>query len=466
MTKIDSWNTEEIELMCLGFCSGALESKDAKQAWLFQLVNAVNEDWFTCDNRKTIYRAMREILLESGTSAFIPKNALAIKAEKLGSEQSDWARGLIARAKESVVIYDPAVYLHKILPMWRMKLMRSEMKEVAAKILESFDQQPSERLIDETIPALLEQQQNLWSDGLSFSVKNNGDWAETIDELLSPLPEDTSIRTGIKVLDENIGGGIATPNSAYTSRLIVIAARPAMGKTSFAVTLATQIARIGYGVAFFSLEMPRKQIEYKAISCLDFLNLKDEGPIVNPVTMNNLKNRSYTESQRERLESIKNSRITKNLEIIDAGQSASSICNAIRAFVKIHPSTRLIVIDYLQLIKGCSGDGNKSAAEAVGEVTSSLKSVAKEVKTDIVLLSQVNRGVESRIDKIPTLADLRASGRIEEDADCVMFLYRPAYYSQDEDPGELAISIAKNRHGISGILKCRCHLENSVIFDL
>lgn len=465
MNMINTWDTEEIELAYLGFCIEALEAS-TKEGWLFSLVNAVSEDWFSCDNRRIIFRAMCEILFESGVNTYIPKHALAIRAEKIGGENSEWARTLIAKAREEIIIYDPSVYLEKLLPMWRLKLMRSEMKRISGEISLSFDRPPSEETVQKTIPSLIEQQQALWSGAVNFSVKANDTWIETIDELLSPLPENYSISTGIKVLDENIGGGIAQPDSAYTSKLIVVAARPAMGKTSFAVTLATQLARNGHGVVFFSLEMPKKQIEYRSIACLDFLNLVDTGKIVDPVTLNNIKSRRYTALQRERLSAIKDSGFIKNLEIIDAGQSFLSISNAVRSFIKIRPRTKLIIIDYLQLIRGCGGEGNKNEASAIGDVTSGLKNLAKEVKRDIVLLCQVNRGVEGREKKMPTLSDLRASGRIEEDADQVMFLLRPAYYDENADQHELAISLAKNRHGINGVLKCFCRLENSVVFDL
>lgn len=466
MNLISTWDTEEIELMYIGFCAEALETRKAEDGWLFDLVNAVDETWFTCENRKAIHKAMCEIIFESGAKTYIPRNAIAIRAEKNGNEQSNWARQLIAKARDEILIYDPTIYFEKLLPMWKMKLMRSEMKRISSEISISFDKPPTEETIQNAIPSLLEEQQGIWSNAVSFTAKNKDTWQETIDELLSPLPENTSISTGISVLDANIGGGIAQPDSAYTSRLIIVAARPAMGKTSFAVTLAAQLARTGHGVAFFSLEMPKKQIAYKSISCVDFLNLRDTGPIMNPISMNNLQRRSYTVEQRERLQGIKSSGFIKNLEIIDTGQSFLSISNAIRAFVKVRPWTRLIIIDYLQLIRGCGGDANKTESSAIGDVTSGLKSLAKEIKIDIVLLCQVNRGVEGRNDKMPTLADLRASGRIEEDADQVMFLLRPAYYDPEADPGELAISIAKNRHGINGILRCRCHLENSVVFDL
>jgi replicative DNA helicase len=124
---------------------------------------------------------------------------------------------------------------------------------------------------------------------------------------------------------------------------------------------------------------------------------------------------------------------------------------------------RAIIIDYLQLIPDCK-EGSSNEASAIGEVTRALKLAARSAKIDIILLSQVNRGVEQRTEKIPGLADLRASGRIEEDADIVMFLYRPFYYSTEADPGELIISLAKNRNGITGLLDCRVDLASSVIF--
>ena len=332
------------------------------------------------------------------------------------------------------------------------------------QILDIFNDQPDPDLILQKIPKLLEQQQETWNN-LSFGPQKNDDWGSSVEELLSPLPEDTSISTGLKVLDEAIQGGIASRNSPYSGRLIVLAARPAMGKSTIAISLATHLADSCGDVAFFSLEMSKRQVQYKAISCYDYLNLSLSKNLTNPIRSHNLQRRTYTTDQRQRLESYRDSPFVNRFHIYDSAESIASISAKVALLSKTRSKLSAVFVDYLQLIEGCSGDANNTEASNIGNVTRALKQLAVRTGIDIFLLSQVNRGVESRNDKMPTLSDLRASGRIEEDADIVMFLLRPSYYDPQKDPYELAISVAKNRHGVCGILQCGIDLQSSVVFD-
>jgi replicative DNA helicase len=245
--------------------------------------------------------------------------------------------------------------------------------------------------------------------------------------------------------------------------LIIVAARPGAGKTTAAITIGTQLASRGNGVVFFSLEMGAKQIQYKSISCLDFLNLREQGALVNPIRVSNIKNRLYTKEQIERIRAINASALNEKFRVLEGNHSVSSIIATVKTLCRTRTDMRAIIIDYLQLIPDCR-EGSLNEASAIGEVTRALKLAAREAKIDIFLLSQVNRGVEQRTEKIPTLADLRASGRIEEDADIVMFLYRPYYYDPAADPGEMTISLAKNRNGITGLINCRVDLASSVVY--
>ncbi|MFN5921440.1 MAG: DnaB-like helicase C-terminal domain-containing protein [Bacteroidota bacterium] len=464
------WETGHLEDAFIAFCVDAIESQEKVSSWVYKLVSSVNDSWFTDDVRLLVYKTIRKTILSLGKEDFVMPGSIAIKADaiiQVGLVKTNLrAADVIDRARSSSGLflgaYSYDILVNSVIPLWRIKLARRHLRNCSETIVDSLDSPPSHDLLTKRIPALIEKQQNIWGHASTDRSKDGG-WSDTIDELLRPIPDDNSVSTGIDVLDKTIQGGIAGPGSAYGGRLIVIAARPGMGKTTLAVTLATHLADTGNNVVFFSLEMPRKQIEYKSICCLDFLQMKATGKIVDPIRLYQLQQRSCNMQQRERLKAIKSSTFAKMFDILDAGQDINQIVATIRMVARTRPGLRGIFIDYLHLIDGCTGTDNDSAA--IGKVTASLKRVAKEVGIDIILLSQINRGVEQRSEKMPNLADLRGSGCIEQDADIVIFLFRPGYYDQEMDPYELAISVAKNRNGVTGILGCKIDLVSSVVFD-
>jgi replicative DNA helicase len=461
--KIETWETEEIEYMFIGFLAEAFESGSHSRPWVHELLASVDAEWFSDENRKSIYRSMCDIAIESSGVKLLPQNAIAIKAETDTGEKSGWAHSLIEVAKNNVTHFDHRSILDSVIPLWRIKRARKRMLDINRRVTDALDSTPTERTISQDIPRLLEAQQEVWGQAITSSSQVDGDWVQTIEEILQPLPAEDSVPIGIRVLDENIGGGVAGPGSADNGRLIIIAARPGAGKTTAAITIGTQLASRGHGVVFFSLEMGAKQIQCKSIACLDFLKLHEQGALINPLRVSNIKNRSYTKEQIERIKAIDAGELNKKFKVLEGNHSVASICATVKTLCRTRNDMRAIIIDYLQLIPDCK-EGSLNEASAIGEVTRALKLAARSAKIDIILLSQVNRGVEQRTEKIPGLADLRASGRIEEDADIVMFLYRPFYYSTEADPGELTISLAKNRNGITGLLDCRVDLASSVIF--
>lgn len=465
-----TWDTTEMEEAFISFCVDGIESGDYRSKKMYDVVSTVNESWFTNDKMKAAYVAIRKAVLEVDKDGFIMPGSIALrlnamimsgilKSDQSGEQIIDYAK---SASPLFAGVYSFSVLSDSVIPLWRLKLARRYLRNSAESLVDALDGSPSHELLTTTIPSLIEKQQTIWGSLSKPDEKDEG-WENTLNELLQPLPENSTVSTGITVLDNTIQGGIAGPNYAYGGRLIVVAARPAMGKTTAAITLATHLANTGNNVAFFSLEMPRRQIEYKAVSCLDFLRMKDSGRIVDPIRMGNLQNRSYSPAQKERIKSLNASSFVKAFDVFDKSQNAASIASVVRMLARTRPNLRGIFIDYLQLIDGCTGTDND--ATAIGVVTKTLKRLAVELGIDIILMSQVNRGVEQRTDKMPTLSDLRASGRIEEDADVVMFLFRPGYYDTEADPYELAISVAKNRGGITGTLQCKIDLASSVIFD-
>lgn len=240
----------------------------------------------------------------------------------------------------------------------------------------------------------------------------------------------TGVPTGFEALDE-ITSGLQPTN------LIIIGARPSMGKTAFALSIAINVAlnRDKPGVAaVFSLEMSREELCKRVLCSVAQVNGMD-------VNKGNLKDQDWQ-------------RITRAINRLDDAplyiddQSGTTVLEMKAKLRRLQKRVGLdlVVIDYLQLIRGSGRTENR--VNEISEISRQLKGLAKELRVPIVALSQVSRGVEARQDKRPTLADLRESGAIEQDADVVAFIYRDEYYNkQTEDTDVAEVIIAKQRNG-------------------
>jgi replicative DNA helicase len=235
-------------------------------------------------------------------------------------------------------------------------------------------------------------------------------------------------RTGYKYLDTVTSG-------LNRSDLILIAARPGMGKTSFAINIATNVARRGdKEVAVFSLEMSREQLATRMLSTEAL------------VDSHKLRSGFLTNDDWVRL--AQGAGVLSGLPMY-FDDTAGITVQQIKAKLRRMKNLGLVVIDYLQLMTSTLKTDNRVLV--ISEITRQLKIMAKELDIPVILLSQLSRGPESRNDKRPMLSDLRESGSIEQDADIVMFLYRDAYYNKDSaTPNISECIIAKNRHGETG----------------
>ncbi len=228
--------------------------------------------------------------------------------------------------------------------------------------------------------------------------------------------------------------------------LIIVAARPSMGKTAFTLNVAAHVAMHSRSsVAFFSLEMGADQLVHRIIGAearIDLSNLRRGN--IQPNEFNQLIAAA--------------GRLGEAPMFIDETPSLSiaEMRNKCRR-LHHHHNIKMVIVDYLQLMTGPEGYDNK--AIEVGEISKGLKNLARELKVPVIALSQLNRGVESRTDKRPMMSDLRESGAIEQDADIIAFLYREEYYLRDKTPedkmGIAEIIIAKNRNGPTGSLELK-----------
>lgn len=246
----------------------------------------------------------------------------------------------------------------------------------------------------------------------------------------------TGIPTGFIDLDYKLSG-------LQRSDLILVAARPSMGKTAFVLNIAQHVAfRQNLAVAIFSLEMSKEQLVNRLFSLESHVDAQ-------VLRTGNLKDTDW-----EKL--IEGAgRIGKSRMIIDdtSGISIAEMRSKCRKY-KLELGLDLIIIDYLQLMSGSGGKSNESRQQEISEISRSLKGLARELNVPVIALSQLSRAVESRTDKRPMLSDLRESGAIEQDADVCMFIYREDYYIPDtEDKGIAEIIIAKQRNGPIGTVR-------------
>ncbi|MEG2246751.1 MAG: replicative DNA helicase [Peptostreptococcaceae bacterium] len=257
---------------------------------------------------------------------------------------------------------------------------------------------------------------------------------DMIEHLYTSKSEMTGITTGFTDLNKKINGMQRTD-------LLLIAARPAMGKTAFSLNLVQNAALKGdASVAVFSLEMSKDQLVQRMLSAQSNVELKK------------LKTGKLGENDWPRI--IDAMAVLSNAKIhIDdtPGIKISELRSKCRK-LKIEQGLDLILIDYLQLMEG--EGNNESRQQEISKISRSLKIIAKELNCPVVALSQLSRAPEQRADHRPMLSDLRESGAIEQDADIVMFLYRDEYYHPDSDRKNIGeVIIAKNRHGETGAVE-------------
>ena len=247
----------------------------------------------------------------------------------------------------------------------------------------------------------------------------------------SPIP---GLSTGLRDLDTKING-------LNKSDLLLVAARPAMGKSAFALNIAVNVAKkYNKTVAVFNLEMSRDQLAMRLLASESFID------------MQKLATGKLNEDEWSKLCMASAALSQTDIRIDD---NPSVTVADINAKCRRLDNLGLVVIDYLQLMQGSGyGKNSENRVTVVGEISRSLKIMAKELNVPVVCLSQLSRAVESRNDKRPILSDLRESGAIEQDADSVMFLYRDDYYNENsEDKGLAECIVAKNRHGETGTVK-------------
>ncbi|MEG6584382.1 replicative DNA helicase [Dendrosporobacter sp. 1207_IL3150] len=270
-----------------------------------------------------------------------------------------------------------------------------------------------------------------------------------IEQLYASKGGITGLASGFKDLDRLTSG-------LQASDLILVAARPSMGKTAFTLNIASNVAiREKQAVAFFSLEMSKEQLVQRML-CAE----------------------ASIDSQRLRIGELEDRDWSKLISAADRLSSAPIFIDDTPGItvmemrskarrLKIEHDLKLIIIDYLQLMQGSGSKGGENRQQEISEISRSLKALAREVNVPVIALSQLSRSVESRQVKKPMLSDLRESGSLEQDADIVAFLYREDYYNPDtENKNITEVIIAKHRNGPVDTVQLFFHKQFTKFADL
>lgn len=312
------------------------------------------------------------------------------------------------------------------------------------------EDRPAEEVLDEAERTLFGVTQRYLKQNF-VSVRKVLD--DSFERLGLLAQQDGSIRgipTGFRQLDRLMGG-------LSRSDLVIIAARPSMGKTTFAMNIAEYVAAEEQKtVGIFSLEMSKEQLVDRLVSS------------IGRVDSWKLRNGNLTEEDMGNLIQAQAQLAESKLFIDDGGLATLMEVRAKARRLQAEHGLDLIVIDYLQLMSGSGRGSQDNRVQEVSEISRGLKALAKELNVPVIALSQLSRAVEARNDKRPMLSDLRESGSIEQDADVVMFLYRDDYYNKNKEEHNhlVDVIVSKHRNGPTGDIKLSSQFQYSRFYDV
>ena len=388
------------------------------------------EDFYREDNR-TIFEAILNLYGRSE-----PIDIITLKSELSSMGKFEAVGGLeyIAELPDKVPTTANVEQYIKIVE--EKSVLRNLIKTANEIITLGYDQtQEVDGIIDGAEKKIFEVMQKKNQKGYTPIKDILVETFTELEQLYNQKQRITGIPTGFSDLDFRTSG-------LHNSDLILVAARPAMGKSAFALNIATNAAvRAKVPVAIFSLEMSKEQMTSR-ILCSEAM-----------VDSNKVRTGKIDDEEWSKLAAASGELSEANIYIDDTpGISIMEIRAKCRK-MKIEKNIGLVVIDYLQLVQG-SGKRGGSREQEIAEISRSLKILAKEINVPVIALSQLSRAPEQRPDHRPMLSDLRESGSIEQDADIVMFLYRDDYYNEDSEKKNIAeVILAKHRAGSTGTVE-------------
>lgn len=432
----------DLEQVVLGAC--ILNQND-----FLEISDFLRPEMFYKDSHQKIFKAICQMSLDGEPIELV---TLVHKLTKSGDLKSVGGAFYITEICDNVVNSTNIEYNARIIAQ---KYMQRSLIELSTKtIIDCYDETSD---VFETLDAYESKRDEIINQVISKKEISNQD---AVPEFMQDLivksqmadKDVTGIDTGFNELNSNTGGW-------QDGQLLILAARPAMGKTALMLSFVISAAKAGHPVAVFSLEMPKEQLIMRCLSILSGIELSK---LSKPSRLDD-SDWSQLYASKDELEQLPiiwddSANITM-LEI-------SSKCKRL----KRKEGIKFVVIDYLQLIN--PSDKKVIREQQISQISRSLKILSKEIKAPVMALSQLSRAVELRPNKRPLLSDLRESGSIEQDADMIMFIYRAIYYGVEEDEmgksthGMAEIIIAKNRSGQVDTVEAGFDAQKTRFFDL
>ena len=413
-----------------------LFDEDAERAILGSLIvypeiqknitaNLTTDDFYL-QKHKIIYQTITDLTCQGKTANI---NILKDALEKQGKLDLVGGTSYLLQVSDESVPPDIAYQIVDILKE------KTKIRKAFEKTKEILDKIKSKANPDEIIEETLRDFKELLKDNKASietfkSVLKNH--LKEINEILKSPNVIRGLPSGFYELDRLTSG-------FHGGELTVIGARPGMGKTAFALNIAYNVASQGKKVLFFSLEMSKKQLSLRTYS------------MISEVPLSKIRSGLLNDEEVEKITSsyLENVGVLERMVLVD---DVSNLYDIIKIAYSIE-NIDLIIVDYLQLIK--TKNKYQMRYQELADIANSLKFLSKDLDIPIIALAQVNREVEKKADKRPTLSDLRESGDIEATADVVMFIHREDYYKKENniDDSVAEIIMAKNRNGESGVIK-------------
>lgn len=395
-----------------------------------KILNLLNSDDFYYESNKEIFKSIREVHLEN-----IPVDVLTISEELKKREKIEYVGGFeyLARLTENIITSkNVEAYCNIIGEKSTLRKLISASNEIIEKGYKENEE--VQKIIELAETRIFAISQN----------RNTNDFFEIKDVLIdvfNQLEERamnkgnlTGITTGYDDLDRMTSG-------LQPSDLILLAARPSMGKTALALNIAMNAVKTGASVALFSLEMSKEQYVQRIIS------------MESMVESNKLRTGNLDDDDWNRLLAVMSDVANAKVYVDDTASITLFEMMSKCRRLKMEKGLDLIIIDYLQLMSGSGKNDNRQ--QEISNISRGLKALARELKCPVLALSQLSRAPELRTDHRPIMSDLRESGAIEQDADVVMMLYRDEYYTKEESEkkGISEVIITKQRNGPVGTVE-------------
>jgi replicative DNA helicase len=398
----------------------SLLSRDASN----RLMESIKPGDFYSPNNEKIFEAMKELFDSGKPIDSVTVSEIVFKNKNTTSLNASYIARLVENVPSSANFerYIEIVLEHSN----RRKLLKASGRiELLAYTLDK----DISSVMDEAEQSIFNASDDAIGDGLIGVSDFLNEAIEQIEEIENQGTGLSGLATHFVDLDNTLAG-------LQEGNLIIIAARPSMGKSSLALNIATNAAKEKKTVAFFSLEMTKEELVQRVL----FSEAK--------VSSGDARKGQLGPEKWSRVVEAASKVNTMPLYFDDASVITVTDIRAKSRRLKASKKLDLIVVDYIQLMQGNSRDNRQ---QEIAEISRNLKGLARELKVPIIALSQLNRAAEAREDKRPRLGDLRESGAIEQDADIVMMIYRDDYYNPaTEKPGVAEINIVKNRSGSTG----------------